>query len=281
MMNRIYFPSSMGQRKAGVDLTSKYLFKFFGKNAIVVKTKNTQASSESVRKSTLSSNLIKLNYANNYANRMVKGRTINIGGDHSMAIATIGASLYKYGSQLKVIWFDAHADINTRQTSPSGNYHGMPLAFLTQLDKDDTMFPFLQSVQQLNFENILYLGIRDLDSGEKKVLAEKKIKFIKSKDINKNPTKIYETIREFVGNSPVYFSFDVDGIDPEEMPCTGTTAINGVHVNAIKPIVDGIMENLNVVGMDITEFNINLGTKAEKETSIKNFMYLFEKYLSA
>ena len=73
----------------------------------------------------------------------------------------------------------------------------------------------------------------------------------------------------------------MDGIDPQEMPCTGTTANNGVHVNAIKPIVDGIMENLNVVGMDITEFNIKLGNKAEKETSIKNFMHLFEKYLSA
>jgi arginase len=282
-MIRIYFPSSMGQKKTGVDLTSKYIKKLFEKSnndiqksPLLIQAKNDQENaSNEVRKSLLSHNLIKL-YRSNMS---VSRPTINIGGDHSMAIATIAASLQKYGSNLKVIWFDAHGDINTRKTSPSGNYHGMPLAFLTGLDDDFSMFPFLNYVPRLKFENILYLGIRDLDDGEKQVLKDKKIKYIKSADINNNGKKSFEIIKAFIGNDPVHLSFDVDGLDPIEMPSTGTTAKKGVHVNAIKPILDKLMQNPNFVNMDITEFNLEIGDAKDKDTSIKNFTKLFQKYL--
>jgi arginase len=268
-MHRIYFPSAMGQRKVGVDMTSKFLFDFFGKKGTLVKTRNSDADPRTLL---LSENLQKLFHANMQS----KTPTINIGGDHSMAIATVGASLEKHGSALKVIWFDAHGDINTRKTSPSGNYHGMPLAFLTGIDNDYDLFPFLYTVPDLKFENILYLGIRDLDDGEKAILKEKKIKFIKSKEINENPTQTYAKIKEFVGKDPIHFSFDVDGLDPEEMSSTGTIAKAGVHTKAIKPIVNKIMKNLNVVNLDITELNLELGNP---ETSMKNFTKLFGKYL--
>jgi arginase len=267
----------MGQRKHGVDTTSKYLFQLFGNNGTLVKTKNSDKLCDKLcdaepRDKLLSDNLRNLFTANMKTNKP----TLNIGGDHSMAIATIGASLEKHGSALKVIWFDAHGDINTRKTSPSGNYHGMPLAFLTGLDSDYDLFPFLYTVPDLKFENILYLGIRDLDNGEKLILKEKKIRYIKSKEINENPREVYAKIKEFAGKDPVHFSFDVDGLDPEEMSSTGTTAPNGVHTKAIKPIVDKIMKNLNVVNMDITEFNLELG---DQDKSIKNFRKLFDKYL--
>jgi arginase len=265
-MHRIYFPSLIGQKKPGLDLTCKYLYKLFGNRGTIVKTRNNDVK-------VLSDNLQNLFNIN----MQCKKPTINIGGDHSMAIATIGASLEKHGSALKVIWFDAHGDINTRKTSPSGNYHGMPLAFLTGLDNDYDMFPFLYTVPDLKFENILYLGIRDLDDGEKKVLKENKIKFIRCKEINENPKETYAKIKEFVGKDPVHFSFDVDGLDPEEMSSTGTTAPAGVQTKAIKSIVDKIMRNLNVVNMDITEFNMELG---DQDTSMKNFTKLFEKYLN-
>ena len=271
-MHRIYFPSLMGQRKIGLDTTSKFLYQFFGNQGTILKTRNSSEPCSKLRDKLLSENLQKLFNANMKTNKP----TINIGGDHSMAIATVGASLEKHGSVLKVIWFDAHGDINTRKTSPSGNFHGMPLAFLTSLDNDYNMFPFLYSVPDLKFENILYLGIRDLDDGEKAALKEKKIKFIKSKEINEFPKETYAKIKEFVGKDPVHFSFDVDGLDPEEMSSTGTTAPNGVQTKAAKVIVDKIMKNLNVVNMDITEFNLELG---EREKSMKTFSKLFKKYL--
>jgi arginase len=266
MMTRIYFPSSLGQKKAGVDTTAKYLKQIFGKTDTIIATKSND---------TLSSNLKKLYRSNMKATLP----TINIGGDHSMAIATVAASLQKHGSDLKVIWFDAHADINTRATSPSGNFHGMPLAFLTGLDHDFALFPFLYAVPELKFENILYLGIRDLDPGEKKVLKDKQIKYVKSADINNDPKRAFEIVKAFVGNDPVHLSFDVDGIDPGEMPCTGTTAKRGVHVEAIKPVLDKIMKKTNLVNMDITEFNLEIGDDRDREISTKNFVKLFQKYL--
>ena len=266
MMTRIYFPSSMGQKKPGVDTTARYLRQIFGKTDTIITIKSND---------TLSSNLKKLYRSNMKATLP----TINIGGDHSMAIATVAASLQKHGSDLKVIWVDAHADINTRATSQSGNYHGMPLAFLTGLDHDYDLFPFLYAVPELKFENILYLGIRDLDDGEKKVLKDKKIKYIKSADINNDPKRVFNVVKAFVGKDPVHLSFDVDGIDPSEMPCTGTTAKKGIHVDAIKPVLDKIMRKTNIVNMDITEFNLELGDDKQRETSTKNFVKLFEKYL--
>ena len=266
MMTRIYFPSSVGQKKPGVDTTARYLRQIFGKTDTIITIKSND---------TFSSNLKKLYRSNMKATLP----TINIGGDHSMAIATVAASLQKHGSDLKVIWVDAHADINTRATSPSGNYHGMPLAFLTGLDHDYDLFPFLYAVPELKFENILYLGIRDLDDGEKKVLKEKKIKFIKSADINNDPKRAFEIVKAFVGKDPVHLSFDVDGIDPSEMPCTGTTAKKGIHVDAIKSVLDKIMKKTNIVNMDITEFNLEIGDDKQRETSTKNFVKLFAKYL--
>jgi arginase len=153
----------------------------------------------------------------------------------------------------------------------------MPLAFLTGLDRDVTLFPFLQ--QTLSFDNILYLGIRDLDEGEKQVLKEKNIKFIKSADINKDPDAAFNMIRAFVGKDPVHLSFDVDGIDPSEMPCTGTVASRGVRVDAVKPILDKIMKKTNLINLDITEFNLEIGNEREKDVSIRNFIKLFRKYL--
>lgn len=268
MMTRIYFPSSMGQKKPGVETTARYLRQIFGKTDTIVSTKNDGHAA-------LSNNLIKL-YRSNVKATLP---TINIGGDHSMAIATVAASLHKYGSELKVIWVDAHADINTRATSPSGNYHGMPLAFLTGLDHDYDLFPFLYAVPELKFENIIYLGIRDLDDGEKKVLKEKKIKFIKSADINNDPKRAFDIVKAFVGKDPVHLSFDVDGIDPSEMPCTGTTAKKGIYVDAIKLVLDKIMKKTNIVNMDITEFNLELGDDNQREVSMTNFVKLFEKYI--
>ena len=272
MMIRIYFPSSMGQRKKGVESTSRYLRKIFAtKTDILVKTKNGIP-----HKTSLKYNLKNLYLAQSEVPNIP---SINVGGDHSMAIATVAASLEKYGPNLKVIWFDAHGDINTQSTSPSGNFHGMPLAFLTGVDPDTKMFPFLSLIPKLKFENILYLGVRDLDEGETKVIEDKKIKIIRSEEINKDPEAVFKTIRAFVGKSPVHLSFDVDGIDPEEMPCTGTTAKNGVRTDAIQPILDNIIKKTNLVNMDITEFNLELGNGKEREVSMRNFFKLFHKYL--
>ena len=122
-----------------------------------------------------------------------KGRCVlTLGGDHSVAIGSIAGTARAIrerlnGQELAVIWVDAHADINTPEVSASGNIHGMPVAFLTGLAKDERedTFGWLQPDQMINLNKLIYIGLRDVDSGEKKTLKENNIKVFSMHDIDK------------------------------------------------------------------------------------------------
>jgi arginase len=91
-------------------------------------------------------------------------KTLNIGGDHTMGMGTVSAFLECFADKEKiVIWIDAHADVNTREASESGHYHGMPVAFLLGLDKDE-QFPIKVLLKP---EQLIYVGLRAVDPFEK------------------------------------------------------------------------------------------------------------------
>jgi arginase len=258
----ILFPHDLGQTKMGTEKAPEYIKKFINKkrhNIEIVKN---------------SGNLFKnLNDLYNI-NKKTSGKIINIGGDHSMAIATIADTLNKHPNA-KVVYFDAHADINTYKSSNSKHYHGMPLSFLTGLD-NNKHFSFIKN--KLPFENLLYIGSRCWDIFEINEVYKDNIKFLTPDDINKNFSKSLNKILQFVGDSPVHVSFDVDSIDPKYIPSTGTPVKNGIKLqNAIK-----ILDNLNrgdIVNMDITELNMDLGNKLDGNKSGKNTVKLFKKFL--
>ena len=136
-MNIIYFPHKLGQKKNGVQNS----YKVFQKLGTIVDCKNDGEH--------LFENLKNLYEANANSNQP----NLNIGGDHSMAISTVSNSLNKYDN-LKVLWFDAHPDINTYEKSESKSYHGMPLSFLTGLDKNEN-FPYIKNIWILKICYIL------------------------------------------------------------------------------------------------------------------------------
>jgi len=258
----ILFPHNLGQTKTGSEKAPDILSKYINhKKHKVKRVKNT-------------GNMFK-NINDLYqANKKSSGKIINIGGDHSMAIATIADTLNKYPNA-KVVYFDAHADINTYKSSNSKHYHGMPLSFVTGLDSDKK-FPFIKN--RLPFENLLYIGGRCWDIFERDIVYKENIKFISPSEINNNFAESFNKIMNFVGNSPVHVSFDVDSIDPKYIPSTGTPVKNGIELdNAIK-ILDGL-NSTNIVNMDITELNSDLGEKMDGEKSIKNTEVLFHKFL--
>jgi arginase len=259
----ILFPHNLGQTKTGTEEAPEQLYKFINhKKHRVNRVKNT-------------GNFFK-NINNLYrANAKLSGKIINIGGDHSMAIATISDTLNKY-PDAKVVYFDAHADINTYKSSNSKHYHGMPLSFVTGLDKD-AHFSFIKN--KLPFENLLYIGSRCWDVFEVDEVYKKNIKFLTPDEINNNFEASLNKIMDFVGNSPVHVSFDVDSIDPAYIPSTGTPVKNGVKLdNAIK-ILDNL-NSTNIVNMDITELNTSLGSATDGDKSVKNTAVLFHKFLS-
>lgn len=121
-----------------------------------------------------------------------QGRLVlTLGGDHSIAIGTLAGSARAIRERLNrdiaVIWVDAHSDINTPESSDSGNIHGMPLAFATGLAKDDNeeYFGWIKDDMRMSVKKLVYIGLRDVDSGEKKILRDNGIRAFSMFDVDR------------------------------------------------------------------------------------------------
>jgi arginase len=116
---------------------------------------------------------------------------LTLGGDHSIAIGSVSGTAKaireRLGREMAVIWVDAHADINTPETSDSGNIHGMPMAFLTRLAREEKrdIFGWLQDEHMVSMRKLVYIGLRDVDRGEKKILRDNGIKAFSMHDIDR------------------------------------------------------------------------------------------------
>lgn len=125
-------------------------------------------------------------------NQAKEGRCVlTLGGDHSIAIGTISGTAKaireRLGREMAVIWVDAHADINTPESSDSGNIHGMPVAFLTGLaeEKREDIFGWIKDDNKISVKKLVYIGLRDIDRGEKTILRENGIKAFSMHDIDR------------------------------------------------------------------------------------------------
>lgn len=156
---------------------------------------------------------------------------ISIGGDHTVSIGSILASMSMY-PHMKIIYFDAHGDINTSKSSITGNKHGMVLSYI--LDKG------------FDPNNILYVGIRCLDPYEVDKIDKLGISYL-----TPNTHDIEEKIERFIGNCPTHISFDVDVLDSSIMPWTGLPTKGGLYWGQIARIMEVIEPAM--VAIDIAE----------------------------
>lgn len=152
-----------------------------------------------------------------------------IGGDHSIAIGTI-AGVARHYKNMGVIWYDAHGDLNTADTSPSGNIHGMALAVSLGLGH-----PLLVNVAgyapKIKMENVVIIGARALDPGERKLIKDKKIKIYTMHEIDRmGMSKVMEEAIDYLAEKcdGVHLSLDLDALDPEEAPGVGTPVWGGI-----------------------------------------------------
>lgn len=152
------------------------------------------------------------------------------GGDHSMAIGTLAGLSDKY-SNLGVIWYDAHADINTSETSPSGNIHGMPLAASLGIGHE-RLVDLYKTGQKIQPENVVIIGARSVDPGERELIKELGIKVFTMHEIDRdgmtsvvNETISYLKSRNIDG---LHLSLDLDGLDPLYTPGVGTPVPGGI-----------------------------------------------------
>ncbi|EUD67889.1 arginase [Plasmodium inui San Antonio 1] len=188
-----------------------------------------------------------------------KNFVLNLGGDHSVAFPSILSCLQFY-QDLRVIWIDAHGDINIPETSPSGNYHGMALAHTIGLFKNKVpFFEWSENLTYLKPENVAIIGIRDIDIYEKIILKKCNINYYTIFDIEKNG--IYNTICTALKlldpheNCPIHISFDIDSVDSFFAPGTGTIAKGGLNYREINLLMKVLADTKRVVSMDLVEYN--------------------------
>ncbi|MBX2987172.1 MAG: arginase family protein [Bdellovibrionaceae bacterium] len=186
------------------------------------------------------------------------------GGDHSVAISSVGAFLHHH-PRGKVVWIDAHADMNLPETSPTGNFHGMPLAVLLNLAGiGEFHFPWLSHF--LRPENLLMLGVRDLDPFEKASLHHNGIRSLSSEDVRRlGPQRLDALIRDWVGSSPLHVSFDIDSVDPADAPATGVPVDGGLSRQEAVDIAQALGAAPGLCSVDVVEINPLLGTAQQVE----------------
>ncbi|KAH9950207.1 Ureohydrolase [Amylocystis lapponica] len=184
---------------------------------------------------------------------------LTLGGDHSLAMGTISGTLSRYPDAC-VVWVDAHADINTAETTDSGNIHGMPLAFLLGLGPQIPEFDWVKPL--LTPSRLVYIGLRDVDAGEKRILKENGIRAFSMHDVDKHGIgRVVEMALDHVNpkrDKPIHLSFDVDALDPSVAPSTGTPVRGGLTFREGHYICEAIYETGSLVALDIMEVNPTL-----------------------
>jgi len=179
-----------------------------------------------------------------------------LGGDHSIAIGTI-AGLAEHKKRLGVIWIDAHADLNTPRTSPSGNMHGMSLA--AGLGHGDSRFTRLcGSSPKLHPARVVLVGARQLDEGEKQLVRSLGITCYTMHDIDRmGMARIMEQAIRIASNGSdgIHVSFDIDSLDPGEAPGTGTPVRGGLNYREAHLAMEMLYECKGVTSADIVEVN--------------------------
>lgn len=183
-----------------------------------------------------------------------------LGGDHSMSIgsiAGISAHCKKVGKRLGVLWIDAHSDINIPSTSPTGNIHGMPVAVSLGLGAKE-LTTIGGDFNKLLPENIVYIGLRSVDEGERELIKELGITAYTMFDIDKYGIfSIIQNTLEKMRTSidHLHISFDLDSVDPKVAKGVGTPVQGGLSYRETHLLMEMIAESGLISSFEVAEVN--------------------------
>ncbi len=178
------------------------------------------------------------------------GFPIVLGGDHSIAIGTLDGLKRARGKAAGLIWVDAHGDINSPKSSPSGNVHGMPLWFALERGYADP-------------KRTVQIGLRDVEPGEKENLRNSGVKAFTMSDVDRlTMNRVMEEAIAIAGsNGPLHVSFDLDAIDPREAPGTGTPVKGGLSFREAHLAMEMLSESKKLGSIEMVEINPILDTR--------------------
>jgi len=185
---------------------------------------------------------------------------IVLGGDHSVAVGTVSGMaqhMHSQGKKLGLIWIDAHADMNTPDSSPSGNVHGMPLACITGNGPDELtrIFGFAPKVDPAN---VVLIGLRSVDHEERQIVRKTGVKTFTMREIDERGLRsvMEEAIRiACEGTAGFHLSFDMDAVDPHEAPGVGTPVKGGMTYREAHLAMETICDSDSMLSMEVVEVN--------------------------
>ncbi|MEO0570081.1 MAG: arginase family protein [Bacteroidota bacterium] len=246
---RIYFPQWQGSGNGiSIEKGAKVIFNYLNDDSIVqVPLSNLDAGPNGTQKyqinnfEAIDEQLIRFR---DFVEKTNPERIQTIGGDCGLEIVPVSYLNNKYRN-LGVIWFDAHADINTPSDSPSCNFHGMPLRTLLgegETSMGDLMFSHIVDTQ------IHYIGLRDIDESEQKRIEKGNIYAPKQIDIQ----HLTKTLAE-KGITHLYLHFDFDCLDPAEYEKTYYQVPNGLRIKETETCIKTLQKEFTIVGSSVLE----------------------------
>ena len=199
-----------------------------------------------------------------------------LSGDHSIAGATIaGIKMARPKSKIGVIWIDAHADMHTPFTTPSGNIHGMPIAIAINEDNtecavhdvDEQTIKYWNQLKNMGKiapkvlpEDIVFISLRDFEKEEKFLIDKYGMKVISTNEVRrKGPENVVRSVIRYLDDcTDIYISFDVDSLDASISRGTGTPVGNGLREREAEDLISKFMQNRKVCCFEISEVNPTL-----------------------
>jgi arginase len=183
-----------------------------------------------------------------------------VGGDHAIACGTVaGISSYHHarGERIGLIWFDAHSDMNTPETSPSGNIHGMPLATCLGHGPEE-LLALCERRPMVDARNAVLVGVRSVDRTERAIVRESGIRVFTMRDIDMHG--IHAVMAQAIelacdGTAGFHLSFDLDGTDPSVAPGVGTPVPGGTTLRESHLVMEHAAASGKLLGLEMTEIN--------------------------
>jgi arginase len=184
---------------------------------------------------------------------------ILLGGDHSLGVGSISAvarHCREHGRKVRVLWLDAHADFNTRELSPSGNLHGMPVACAFGFGPPE-LTGIGGQVPMLGPAEITEVGIRSVDAGEKRFVHEQHLEVYDMRFIDEVGMRraMHQALAGLDSDTHLHVSFDVDFLDPEIAPGVGTTVPGGPTYREAQLCMEMIADTGYLASLDVMELN--------------------------
>lgn len=178
-----------------------------------------------------------------------------LGGDHSVAAGTVAATAAAFG-EIGVLWVDAHGDFNTSETSPTGNLHGMPLAALCGLGAPELVH-LGGPGPKVSPRHVVLFGVRDLDTGERRLLREQGVKVITLSDIDRHGIRraVADALAHLAPVARLHVSLDLDVLDSVYAPGVGTPVMGGLTWREAHFLMEELHADSRAAALDLVEVN--------------------------